>query len=171
VLSEWKGVAIHFTGQHHRNTVLTILVASITLTQWAHAQPTALLRSRANPSGVAPSPRIDAPVAYDPLGRQLFMFGGLDSSGDRNDLWAYFFDNQQWTQIKASGLVPNPRHGHTLTFDSVRRRVVVIAGQGAGFFGDAWAYDILTNTWSQLSGNSSGPNPRYGHSGGCTKSS
>lgn len=164
MLSEWKSVAIYFAGRHHRNTVLTILVASITLTQWAHAQPP-LLWSRANPSGVAPSPRIDAPVAYDPPGRQLFMFGGLDASGDRDDLWAYSVDNQQWTQINASGLAPNPRHGHTVTFDPVRRRVVVIAGQGAGFFGDAWAYDVQANTWSQLSGNSSGPDPRYGHSG------
>jgi uncharacterized protein (TIGR03437 family) len=90
------------------------------------------------------------------------MFGGLDASGDRNDLWAYSVDNQQWAQINPSGQAPNPRHGHTVTFDPVRRRVIVIAGQGAGFFGDAWAYDIQGNLWTQLSGNSSGPNPRYG---------
>src|SRR5258707_2423447 len=33
---------------------------------------------------------------------------------------------------------------------------------GAGFFGDAWAFDIQTNRWAQLGGNSSGPMPRYG---------
>jgi uncharacterized protein (TIGR03437 family) len=52
-----------------------------------------------------------------------------------------------------------------VTLDPVRRRVIVIAGEGAGFFGDAWAYDIQSNAWAQLSGNSSGPDSRYGHSG------
>ena len=90
------------------------------------------------------------------------MFGGQDESGDRNDLWAYSVDQQQWTQIGPSGQAPDPRHGHTVTFDPVRRRIIVIAGQGARFFGDAWAYDIQGNAWTQLSNNSSGPNPRYG---------
>jgi uncharacterized protein (TIGR03437 family) len=130
----------------------------------ANAQTGLLRWSRAIPSGAIPSARVDAPIAYDPVGRQLFMFGGLDGASDRNDLWSYSIDNQQWTQVSPSGQIPNPRHGHTLTFDPVRRRVIVVAGQGAGFFGDAWAYDIQANAWTQLSGNSSGPSPRYGHS-------
>jgi len=142
----------------------TIVLAPMVLIQCAHAQPVALQWSRANASGAVPSPRIDAPVAYDPVGRRLFMFGGLDASGDRNDLWAYSIDDQQWAEINPSGQAPNPRHGHTVTFDPVRRRVIAIAGQGAGFFGDAWAFDIQANAWTQLSGNSNGPNPRYGHS-------
>src|SRR5258707_4799095 len=154
ILSERKGVANQ-----------TILLAFIVLIQWADAQPAALQWSRATPSGTIPSSRIDALIAYDPAGRQLFMFGGLDSSGDRNDLWAFSVDNQQWTQINPSGQAPNPRHGHTVTLDPLRRRLIVIAGQGAGFFGDAWAYDIQANVWIQLSGNSSGPDPRYGLSG------
>jgi uncharacterized protein (TIGR03437 family) len=92
------------------------------------------------------------------------MFGGLDASGDRNDLWAYSVDTQQWTQINPSGQAPDPRHGHTVTLDPARRGIIVIAGQGAGFFGDAWSFDIQANLWSQLSGNSGGPSPRYGHS-------
>jgi uncharacterized protein (TIGR03437 family) len=40
------------------------------------------------------------------------MFGGLDTSGDRSDLWAFSVDNQQWTQISPTGLAPGPRHGH-----------------------------------------------------------
>jgi uncharacterized protein (TIGR03437 family) len=144
-----------------RNTAWTILV-SFALIQWLEAQPATLQWSRSNPSGTLPSPRIDAPIAYDPVGRQLFMFGGLDGAGDRNDLWAYSVDNNQWSQINPTGQAPSPRHGHTVTFDPVRRRVIVIAGQGAVFFGDAWAYDIQINAWVQLSGNTSGPNPRYG---------
>ncbi len=51
-----------------------------------------------------------------------------------------------------------------MTLDPVRRRIIVVAGQGSSFFGDTWAYDIQANAWRQLSGNSDGPLPRYGHS-------
>ena len=143
-----------------RVLLLEILCAGLS----AYAQTGGLGWSRANPSGVIPTPRIDAPIAYDAVGRQLLMFGGQDSSGDRNDLWSFSIDRQQWTQVNPGGLPPNPRHGHTVTLDPARRRIIILAGQGAGFFGDAWAYDIQANLWTQLSGNSSGPSPRYGHS-------
>lgn len=128
----------------------------------AHAQSNSLLWSRANSSGAAPSPREDAPIAFDTAGRELFLFGGLDASGDRNDLWAYSIDNQQWREINPLGQPPSSRHGHTVTFDPVRRRIIVIAGMGQGFFGDAWAYDIQTNAWNLLAPESAGPLPRYG---------
>jgi uncharacterized protein (TIGR03437 family) len=60
VSSDRKGVATQ-----------TILLAFIVLIPWAHAQPAGLQWSRATPSGAIPSPRIDALVAYDPLGRQV----------------------------------------------------------------------------------------------------
>ncbi len=75
----------------------------------ARAQTGDLLWSRANPTGAVPSPRIDAPIAYDSVGRQLLMFGGQDASGDRNDLWSYSVDQQQWTQLSPGGVAPNPR--------------------------------------------------------------
>jgi hypothetical protein len=115
-----------------------ILLALAALAGWANDQPAALQWSRANAAGAIPSPRIDAPVTYDSVSKQVFMFGGLDASGDRNDLWAYSIDNHQWIQLQPAGQAPDPRHGHTVTLDPVRRRVIVVAGQGARFFGDAW---------------------------------
>jgi uncharacterized protein (TIGR03437 family) len=148
-----------------RPATRVILLALAAIAGRADDQPAALRWFRPNPAGAIPSPRIDAPVAYDSVSRELFLFGGLDASGDRNDLWAYSVDNQQWTQVRPVGQAPDPRHGHTVTLDPVRRRIIVVAGQGARFFGDAWAYDIQANVWRQLTGNSDGPLPRYGHSG------
>jgi uncharacterized protein (TIGR03437 family) len=143
-----------------RAALLAVSLSSV----WGHAQTSSLVWSRGNSSGEIPTPRFDAPIAYDAPGRQLLMFGGQDASGDRNDLWAYSVDRQQWTQINPRGTPPNPRHGHTVTFDPVRRRIIIVAGQAGEFFGDVWAYDIPANQWTPLSGNSSGPSPRYGHS-------
>ena len=120
-----------------RALLIAILISGI----FADAQTRSLQWSQAIPSGATPSPRIDAPIAYDPVGRQILMFAGQDASGDLNDLWTYAVDRQQWTRLNPGGPSPNPRHGHTVTFDPVRRRIIMIAGQGAGFFGDAWAYD------------------------------
>jgi uncharacterized protein (TIGR03437 family) len=145
-----------------RRFAFALLFAVVCSAPAVHAQPSGLQWSRANPSGAIPSPRIDAPIAYDAIDRQLLMFGGRDVSGDRNDLWTYAVDRQQWTQINPVGQPPNPRHGHTVTFDPLRRRLIVIAGMGSGFFGDAWAFDIQTNRWTQLGDNTSGPMPRYG---------
>ena len=109
-----------------RALLIAILISGI----FADAQTSSLQWSQANPSGATPSPRIDAPIAYDPVGRQILMFAGQDASGDLNDLWTYAVDRQQWTRLNPGGPSPNPRHGHTVTFDPVRRRIIMIAGQG-----------------------------------------
>ena len=108
-----------------------------------------------------PSPRFDGTIAYDPSGRQIFLFGGQDSS-PRNDLWLYSLDRKQWAQVQASGTIPPARFGHTLVFDSVRRRLILFGGQAGGFFSDTWAFDVSAGNWSQLSPDDAGPSRRYG---------
>lgn len=117
------------------------------------------------PAGVAaPSARVDGTIAYDAPGRRLILFGGL-GDGALNDLWAYSVDARQWLQLSPQGTKPDPRFGHTLTFDPARRRMIVFGGQAGGFFSDVWAYEIAANRWTRLADNSAGPSKRYGHSG------
>jgi uncharacterized protein (TIGR03437 family) len=113
--------------------------------------------------GARPSARFDGTIAYDPAGRQLFLFGGSEL-GAKNDLWSYSLDRRQWTEIQVSGTRPPARFGHTLIYDPVRKRLIVFAGQAAGFFSDTWAYDIEQGSWQQLSRDEAGPSRRYGHS-------
>jgi len=114
-------------------------------------------------SAPAPSARVDGVVAYDPVDRLIFLFGGQDSL-PRNDLWSYSLARRQWTEIQVSGPVPSARFGHTVVFDSARRRLVVFGGQASGFFSDVWAFNISSSSWQQLSADNAGPNRRYGHS-------
>jgi hypothetical protein len=117
-------------------------------------------------NGASPSARVDGTIAYDPTGRQIFMFGGQDSQGSRNDLWSYSLADRSWTQIddSRSATRPQPRFGHTLVLDSARRRLILFGGQAGGFFSDVWAFDIAVSTWQQLSRDDAGPSRRYGHS-------
>jgi hypothetical protein len=114
-------------------------------------------------SSPQPSPRFDGAVAYDPVSRQVFLFGGEDTA-PRNDLWAYSLAQRRWSEIQVSGSLPPARFGHTLVFDPVRRRLVVFGGQAGGFFSDVWAFDIASGSWRQLSADDAGPSRRYGHS-------
>lgn len=116
------------------------------------------------PTGPGPSARFDGTIAYDPSSNDLYLFGGEDSTA-RNDLWAFSIETRQWRQLSPSGTRPDPRFGHTLNFDPVRRRLIVFGGQATGFFSDVWAYDIGTNQWARLADNGAGPSRRYGHSG------
>ncbi len=112
--------------------------------------------------GSAPNPREDGAIAYDPAGRQVFLFGGR-SGGARDDLWRYSLDSATWAEVQPSGQRPPARFGHTVLLDS-RRRLIVFGGQAGGFFSDVWAYDIAANAWLRLSPDETGPNRRYGHS-------
>ena len=136
-------------------------LATLTLTL-ATAQPVTYLLMPA--TGVAPSPRYDGAIVYDPAGKQAFVFGGQDAQSTRNDLWSYSFADKQWTASKPDGLAPQARFGHTLIYDSARRRVILFGGQSGGFLSDVWAYDIVSTAWKQLAPDSAGPSRRYGHS-------
>lgn len=114
-------------------------------------------------SAPVPSARVDGVIEYDPVSRQIFLFGGQDTL-PRNDLWAYSLARRQWTEMQVSGPVPPARFGHTVVFDSARRRLVVFGGQASGFFSDVWAFDIAAGSWRQLSADNTGPSRRYGHS-------
>jgi uncharacterized protein (TIGR03437 family) len=110
-----------------------------------------------------PSARVDGTIAYDAASRRVYLFGGQDSTA-RNDLWTYSVPGRAWNLLSPGGDAPAPRFGHTLVFDSARRRLILFGGQASGFFSDVWAYDIEANAWRMLAGDAAGPSRRYGHS-------
>jgi uncharacterized protein (TIGR03437 family) len=119
------------------------------------------------PAGpISPSTRFDGTIAYDSSGKQIFLFGGQDTT-PRNDLWVYSLQLKQWASVQvagAAGGTPPARFGHTLIFDPVRKRLVLFGGQAGTFYSDTWAFDIAGGTWQQLSPDGAGPSRRYGHS-------
>jgi hypothetical protein len=129
----------------------------------AAASAQGLSWSLAASSGASPSARLDGAIAYDPVGRQAFVFGGADDSGLRGDLWAFSFDRQTWSQVKAGGN-PTGRAYHTMIFDSKRRRLVVFGGAAPGNVNDTWAFDIAAGLWQQLSPSGTLPEKRHGQS-------
>ncbi len=143
----------------NRSLLLLLVIASC-----VGAQTTSHTLSTLAVTGTAPSARVDGATAYDSAGNQLFVFGGQDANSALNDLWSFSIARQQWSLVAAVGSVPPKRFGHTLIYDSLRRRLLVFAGQSGGFYSDVWAWDIAAGVWQQLARDGAGPPSRYGQS-------
>lgn len=84
----------------------------------------------------------------------FYVFGGTDRFVTVNsELWRFDVASRTWTVIPPSGEVPAPRFNPEVT---------MVPGRGAAYLaggifitamraGDFWRYDVLSNTWTQLS--------------------
>ena len=56
-----------------------------------------------------------------------------------------------WADAAPAGTVPSARRGHCMAYDPATGKVILFGGyDGASVFGDTWAYDPVTNTWTGL---------------------
>ena len=112
--------------------------------------------------GGAPSGRYGQSATFDPVRRQMFVFGGYNAySGFLNDLYVLSLDTSPtWTQVTGA-LAPTARDFHSAAYDAARQRIVLFAGNSGPVFNDLWALDTGTRTWASLDLNSMPP-PRLG---------
>ncbi|MBV8516609.1 MAG: hypothetical protein JO197_04320 [Acidobacteria bacterium] len=116
-----------------------------------------------------PSPRANARMAYDVANANAVLFGGQSAfdpgtqlSYDSNETWIW--GGNRWTQ-RFPAHQPPPRTAHTMTYDSLRQRVVLFGGRRSPtvikgpitFYNDTWIWK--NNDWTQVdTGNA--PEPR-----------
>lgn len=101
-------------------------------TAWLQAFPTA-----------RPAPRGRTAVAFDSLRGRAVLFGGATNFGSVPQADTWEFDGVNWQQL-APGPGPAARHGHGLSFDLLRGRVVLFGGSGASSstrFRDTWEWN------------------------------
>jgi hypothetical protein len=83
------------------------------------------------PLGQPPSRRAGHSAIYDPLRDRMIVFGGADSAGSVNDVWALSLAGvPEWTLLAPTGTPPSARYGHGAIYDPVRDRMVVFGGYG-----------------------------------------
>lgn len=118
------------------------------------------------PPGARPLPRMGHALAYDPVTRQMILFGGIDDIDTYfGDTWAYDFATNSWLDLNPAGQVPTGRYGHTMVYDAGSGRVLLFGGWGNdGNFNDTWAYDPQSNTWDEVDPGATGPDYRAGQS-------
>jgi Galactose oxidase, central domain len=113
--------------------------------------PTWSRRCDATSCGASPTLRRASSMVYDPTTNEVVVFGGLDGSY-RNDLWVLGLDDTPtWTQRPSTGAQPDPRGGHSVTFDAQRQRLWLFGGTSTGNdFGDTWWLDLDTGVWTRV---------------------
>ncbi|MBZ0136166.1 MAG: hypothetical protein K8I27_07330 [Planctomycetes bacterium] len=110
-----------------------------------------------SPGGTLPSPRRDAAIYWDETNERIWMFGGVDASGAKNDLW--YLDVSAglpgtWQQITGTGgSAPDARYGATIGYDSRKNRVLVCGGHSvvSGSNRQIYSFSLSSSSWTALS--------------------
>ncbi|HVZ74593.1 MAG TPA: kelch repeat-containing protein [Polyangia bacterium] len=106
-------------------------------------------------AGAQPSARHDFTMLYDPDRKKIVLFGGIDETGTRlNDVWDWDGTAGTWTQRTIAGTKPPARWGHTMVYDTGRKKFVVYGGNtgtGTGsWVNETWELDASAGTWQQF---------------------
>ena len=114
--------------------------------------------------GSSPPGRSYYAIAYDARASRLVMFGGVTNSSELGDTWTYSYTANAWTRV-TTPTSPSPRHYSAMVYDPVRYRMLLFGGADdlETVQGDTWAFDLSTNTWSQIRASGLTPSARAWH--------
>ncbi len=118
------------------------------------------------PAGTAPSPRYFHTAIYDPVGQRMLVYGGVDATGERDDVWSLSLTGTPtWTELSPSGAVPPARSKHSAVYEPSTRCMLIYGGSNAGgTLGDAWALSLAgAPAWSDVTPPGTAPIARFGH--------
>jgi hypothetical protein len=116
----------------------------------------------------APPPVVGGSLAFDPVNREMVLFGGGHVAERNRDgklvgytgTWA--LRGGDWRRVP-SNLEPPPRMNTRLVADTRNGLLVLFGGDGQSrFLADTWIYDCKTRAW-RVSRAPAGPEPRAGH--------
>jgi hypothetical protein len=119
---------------------------------WAY-HPVANSWEQLHPNGKGPSSDERILAVYDPVARKV-----IASQLDR--LWAYDPATNVWTSLRPKGQVPD-KPIDTMMYEPLTGRILVFGGTwDMGFLSGSWAYEAMTNTFTELPSSSDMPQPR-----------
>ena len=129
-----------------------------------------------NLTGTPPSARYDHSAIYDRTGDRMVVYGGSSNTGDCSDLWALnrtggqdlSSNNYQWVQLPNVG-GPGPLSGHSAVYAEIsptNRKMIIFGGRltsNGTLKSETWSYDLVNQTWQQLSTTGQAPAARADH--------
>jgi len=92
-------------------------------------------------------------AAVDTSSGKLLIHGGGDCTGITflDDVWAYDFAGNSWTDLAPSGKKPEGRTDHVAAVDTSSGKLLIHGGhEGNGVLDDLWAYDLDNSSWADL---------------------
>jgi hypothetical protein len=106
--------------------------------------------SEFTPSEPRPNIRYGAASVFDPLERDLVTFAGFTDQGRFEDTWRFGVEPEAWREIETGAANPHKRCLHSASYDPSRHRMMIYGGQRSGPLGDLWAFDLASDSWSEL---------------------
>lgn len=122
-----------------------------------------------------PSPRGELTGVLDGARGRIVVYGGNTAAPVMcmpmydlvDEMWAFHLDCASWERLTPAG-GPGVRARHASTIDTSRNRMLLFAGRlrmSGGFgsyvnFNDVWAFDLATDTWSELATTGGPPSAR-----------
>lgn len=116
------------------------------------------LSSACTALALEPPQRALSRMVYDPVNRQIVLFGGDHLDRLLADTWVFDCASQRW-QEKRPALGPSPRGGHALVYLPKSKKILLFGGytytsnteycaaQYAALPFEMWAYDLKANKW------------------------
>lgn len=95
--------------------------------------------------------------------KQMYIFGGFIAGERTNQLIVYTFNGNKsgWARIKTKGPSPSARNGHSAC---IYNNCMYVFGGRDGEnrkLNDLWRYDILAQTWSEISSENKDEDPTW----------
>ena len=99
----------------------------------------------------APAPRLTPASVYDPANHRMITWSGQGQGAFFNDVWAFNFNTNTWSQFTPTGGPPQIRYGVGHTWDPLAKELVTFAGfTNQGRFSDVWRFDGGNSTWANV---------------------
>ena len=118
-------------------------------------------------AGSPPARSFGGVAVLDSLRDRIVFFGGSESDTATDRIFQLSLaGTPTWSELLPPLPHPAARHHHTGVLDSRRNRMVIFGGLDRTtytYFGDVWAFDLVTDHWSQLAPAGTLPGNRYGH--------
>ena len=114
-----------------------------------------------------PGNRFQHALSYDPIGREIYLFGGEYNNTGLGDFWRYSIIGDIWCCISEGG-VPEKRCHPSMVYDNATGEVYMFGGVSEDWhddyinYNDLWKYNVYTQSWTKIDTNE-GPSPRYAH--------
>lgn len=107
--------------------------------------------------GLAPSPRSDSEVAYDPVDDAVLVVGGFNGTAYLGDVWSYSPGSDLWAP-RSSGVEPSRRADGRMVYVASQGRFLLFGGNDFSgpdlsfhHLSDTWSYNWSSNAWTPLS--------------------
>jgi len=105
-----------------------------------------------------PSPRKGHTAVYDPVRKQMIVFGGracpTTTCAEANDVWSLDLSsqgNEKWKQLSPEGSPPDPREGAAGVYIPGSGKIFFVGGNaGSVKLGEVWFLNLERPTWGQV---------------------